>query len=325
MYTQLPTPPLRRIEKSSVLDTIGNTPLIHLKRLSSITGREVYAKMEMANPGGSIKDRTSLAIVEEGIRKGHFTKDTTLIESSSGNMAVGLAQVCCYYNIPLIIVVDPKANPHTLKILNAYGAKINNVQKPIANGGYLGARLARIQELLLEIPNSVWTNQYQNESNPKAHHRTMREIYQELPEVDYVFAATSTCGTLMGCANYIQAHGLNTKMIAVDAVGSVLFGHKPQERHIPGHGAGLPSHFLRREAIESACHISDMECVEGCHKLLDTEGILAGGSSGAVLSAFLKLQQQLPENSKSVLILCDRGERYLDTLYNQNWVQSHLK
>ena len=308
----------------SILKTVGKTPLIYLKRLSAISGIDVYGKLEMANPAGSIKDRTSLSIIEEGIKNHTITSKTTLIESSSGNMAIGLAQVCGYYNIPLIIVVDPKANNHTLKILKAYGVRVDVVEKPSEDGGYLGSRLKRVEELLKEIPNSVWTNQYGNNANPMAHHITMSEIVEKLPDVNYVFSATSTCGTLMGCASYIKANHIPTKLIAVDAEGSVIFGKKLKERFIPGHGAGLPSKFLNKKDVDDVVHISDKECVSGCLQLLKTESILAGGSSGAVTTAFLKMAPSLPKKSKCVLILCDRGERYLDTIYNEEWVAKKL-
>ena len=318
-----PTLPITH-QLDSILDTVGYTPLIHLKQLSTLTGIDVYGKLEMANPGGSIKDRTSLSILNEGIKNGTITPDTTLIESSSGNMAIGLAQVCSYYSIPLVIVVDPKANKHTLKILKAYGVKVDIVEKPSTNGGYLGARLKRVKQLLEKIPKAVWTNQYGNRANPLAHHQTMAEIAHDLPDADYIFAATSTCGTLMGCAAYIKAENLSTKLVAVDALGSVIFGNKPKDRFIPGHGAGLPSQFLDRKTIEEVVHVSDMECVTGCKKLLSTESILAGGSSGAVVSAFLKRAATIPSDQKVVLILCDRGERYLDTIYNEEWVTNKL-
>ena len=277
----------------SILDTVGNTPLVRLKQISATTGIDVYGKLEMANPGGSIKDRTSLSILEHGIKEGFITPATTLVESSSGNMAIGLAQVCSYYNIPLIIVVDPKANAHTIKILKAYGVTVDRVEKPADHGGYLQARLDRVQQLLQDIPDSFWTNQYANHANPQAHYHTMAEIAQKLPGVDYVFAATSTCGTLMGCASYIQANGLTAQLIAVDAVGSVIFGDKPKKRLIPGHGAAVASKFLDKKVIDGVVHITDLECVEGCNKLLKSESILAGGSSGGVISAFLKMAPTL--------------------------------
>lgn len=321
LHTLLDQP---KLATDSVLQTIGNTPLVKLKRLAALTGIEVYAKLEMANPGGSIKDRTSLSIIEDGIQKGRITPQTTLVESSSGNMAIGLAQVCGYYHIPLIIVVDPHANPHTLNILKAYGVQIDKVKQPDPEGGFLGARLKRVQEILAKTPGAVWTNQYANRANPRAHYHTMEEIHHQLPGVGYVFSATSTCGTLMGCAQYINHRHLPTKLIAVDASGSVIFGDKAKKRLIPGHGAGLPSKFLNPDLVDEVQHITDAECVAGCTKLLQTESILAGGSSGAVTTAFLKMAPQLPKDAACVLILCDRGERYLDTIYNARWVEKNL-
>jgi cysteine synthase A len=324
MNSTLTLPTTKDSTYESILNTIGHTPLIKLKKLSAELGFQVYGKLEMANPGGSIKDRTSLSIIEEGITNGTINKNTTLIESSSGNMAIGLAQVCSYHDIPLVIVVDPKANKHTLKILNAYGVKVDMVEKASENGGYLGARLQRVKELVSQIPNATWTNQYGNKANPKAHHQTMSEIYADLPNVDYVFSATSTCGTLMGCADFIKDEHLDTKLIAVDAKGSVIFGDTPNDRQIPGHGAGLPSQFLDKGAIHDVVHITDKECVTGCHKLLKLESILAGGSSGAVTMAIEKLKNKIAQHSTCVLILCDRGERYIDTIYNKDWVAQKL-
>lgn len=313
------------IVDDSILDTIGNTPLVSLTRISKCSELSVYGKLELANPGGSVKDRTALSIIKKGLIEGTINSETILVESSSGNMALGLAQVCRYYNIPLIIVVDPKANKQTIKILEVYGVTIETVKKPLKNGGFLGARLKRVNEILAQNPSAYWTNQYHNEANPSTHYRTMAEITDsKISQIDYVFVATSTCGTLMGCADYIKKNDLKTKLIAVDAEGSVIFNQTPKKRLIPGHGAGLTSHFLKKEVVDRVVHINDLECVEGCQLLLKKEGILAGGSSGAVVSAFLKIAKDLPNNSNVVLILCDRGERYMETIYNPNWVKKHF-
>ncbi len=310
---------------NNVLETVGNTPLIKLNRLYSELNLNIYGKMEGHNPGGSIKDRTALNILNQAIKQGKIKKGDTVIESSSGNMAIGLAQTCLYYGFNLIVVVDPKLNQQTEKILNAYGAKISKVTKPDETGGFLGARLKRVKKLLKEIPRSFWTNQYGNSENPRTHWQTMNEIQNALNyQVDYVFIATSTCGTLMGCADYIQEHGLHTKIVAVDAEGSVIFGKKSEKRLIPGHGAGVPSQFLKREMIADVVHVSDQECVEGCQKLLKTESILCGGSSGGIVSALRKYSKNIPENSTCAIMLCDRGERYLDTIYNTDWVEDNF-
>lgn len=310
---------------SGLLPTIGNTPLIKLERISQEFNFNVFGKMEALNPGGSIKDRTATAILNDAINNGQINSDTTIIESSSGNMAIGLAQACKYYQIKLIVVVDPFINKRNLDILQTYGAEISSVKTPHPQEGFLGARLERVQKLLDTTPNSFWTNQYGNSENVRTHMRTMKEITDSLNnDLDYLFAATSTCGTLMGCAEYASQNNLKTKIVAVDAVGSVLFGDKPAKRLIPGHGAGRRSQFLNENLIDQAVHISDIESVRGCRKLLDEEAILAGGSSGAVISAVGKLKNEVPRDANVAVILCDRGERYLETVYNDQWVYEEL-
>lgn len=281
--------------------------------------------MEAFNPGGSIKDRTALQLITDAMESGKLKPGDTVVESSSGNMAIGLAQTCKYFGLNLEVVVDPMVNKQNIKIIKAYGGKVNIVSTPAQEGGFIQARLDRVQEILKSNPRSFWTNQYGNPQNPVAHKQTMHEIIKDLGVApDYLFAATSTCGTLMGCAEYVIKNKLNTKVIAVDAVGSVIFGTPAAERKIPGHGAGRKSQFLKREAIADVVHISDEECVKGCYNLLNSEAILCGGSSGAVTAAVQKFAPNIPSGACVAMILCDRGERYVDTIYNEEWVKEHI-
>lgn len=303
------------------INTVGHTPLVELGNIFNKPGVQVFGKLELANPSGSVKDRTAMNILREAIATGEIQPGDTIIESSSGNMALGLAQACLYYKLQLVVVVDPHINQHTEKLLRTYGAKIVQVKSPNENGGYLGARLKKVQQLLLDIPNSYWSNQYGNPNNPLAHHDTMTEIMEALNyKVDYLFIAVSTCGTIMGCADYIEKNNINTRIIAVDAIGSVLFGGSPGERIIPGHGASVPSQFLDSSKLWDHVEVSDLDCVLGCWSLLKKEGILCGGSTGGVVSAIQKYEYHLPDNSNCVLLLCDRGDRYLDTIYNREWL-----
>ncbi|WP_318312606.1 2,3-diaminopropionate biosynthesis protein SbnA [Flagellimonas crocea] len=310
---------------NNILDTVGNTPLVQINRKNN-DGRAVFIKMEGLNPGGSMKDRTSNLIISEMLRKKEISPGGTIIESSSGNMAIGLAQACLFHGLDLIVVVDINLNPHTRKLLRAYGAEVVTIYEPHPEGGFLAARLKKVNELLDQVPNSVWSNQYQNPNNPGAYQTTMKEIMQVLDnDLDYLFVATSTCGSLMGCMDYVKAKGLKTKIIAVDAVGSVLFGDKAGKRKIPGHGAGVASHFLNRDNVFDVIHVSDLECVQGCRKLLAQEAILPGGSSGGIFYAYEKYKHRLPQNSRSVLLFADRGERYLDTVYSPEWVKENIE
>lgn len=311
--------------KRGILSEIGNTPLRLLERLYPEWPVQLYAKLEMFNPGGSIKDRPAMHMIAVAMEQGTIREGTTVVESSSGNMAIGLAQACRYFGLNLVVVVDPKINRHTRQVLETYGVQVEQVTEPDDTGNYLQARLRRVQELVDALPNAYWPNQYQNAANPVAHHQTMHEIVTQMPAPpDYLLAATSTCGTIMGCAEYVQEHHLDTKIIAVDAKGSVLFGSPPAERLVPGHGAGRRSDLLDKELIDQVIHISDEESIRGCHQLLDREAILAGGSSGAVVAAAQALQNLIPEQSTCALIFPDSGERYLDTIYNREWRARHF-
>lgn len=316
---------ISNIISESIIETVGSTPLVKLNRMVNTNKFELYGKLEAANPGGSIKDRTSLFMLRQALEDGSIKKGDTIIESSSGNMAVGLAQACLHFGLQLIVVVDPKLNSHTEKILKTYNVHIERVTEPLEDGGFLGARLARVQWLLNTVPNSFWTNQYGNLDNPLTHHTTMTEILDALQgKLDYLFVATSTCGTLMGCADFIHENNLETKIIAVDAVGSVLFGGPPLKRLIPGHGAGVPSQFLDTSKIHDYIYVDDVDCARGCWSLLEKEAILCGGSSGGMISAVKKYADKIEDNSNCALFLCDRGERYLDTIYNKDWLLKEL-
>ncbi|MEO0557834.1 MAG: 2,3-diaminopropionate biosynthesis protein SbnA [Bacteroidota bacterium] len=309
-----------------ILGLIGHTPLIQLSRYLADSPLELYAKLEFYNPGGSIKDRPALNMLQDALTQGLIDADSTLIESSSGNLGVGLAQACGYLGLRFICVTDARATVMNRCILEAYGAMVDVVTEPDpVVGTFLAARLKRVQHLLDTIPNSFNCNQYTNPLNPAAHHQTIDEIMETLGgNVDYIFCATSTCGTLRGFADYIAEHGLSTQLIAVDAVGSVIFGDTPKPRLIPGHGAGVtPMHY--RPGLEDAfLHVSDLDCIVGCRRLMRREAIFAGGSSGGVLYAVESMRDRLPPGSTCVIVLADRGARYLDTIYNDEWVCTHF-
>jgi 2,3-diaminopropionate biosynthesis protein SbnA len=310
----------------SILATAGNTPLVRLTQVFANLHFDLFAKLEAFNPGGSIKDRPAFEIIKKGLARGEILPGATIVESSSGNMGIGLAQACAYYRLRFICVVDTKTTAQNLNILRAYGAELDLVTEPDPETGeFLQARIKRVRHLLATSPNSFWPDQYSNLDNSAAHYTTMREISDELgAEVDYLFCATSTCGTARGCAEYISDHRMSTRLIAVDAIGSVLFRGQPGKRLIPGHGAGIIPQ-LYRTGIEDRCvKVSDLDCVVGCRRLARTESLLVGGSSGAVLSALTHIKDEIPEGANCVLIFPDRGERYMDTIYSDQWVEENF-
>ncbi|GAA1250836.1 2,3-diaminopropionate biosynthesis protein SbnA [Kitasatospora nipponensis] len=302
---------------------IGGTPLIELQHLVPEFRSRLLVKTERFNPGGSIKDRTALAMLLGAIESGDLDPErSVVIESSSGNLGVGLAQICRYFGLRFICVVDAKTTSRNLELLRAYQAEVEVVSRPDEESGeFLPARLRRVRELLAAIPHAYWPNQYANPNNPRAHQQTMREIAQALEDrVDYLFASVGTFGTLRGCAEYIRTHRLGTRIIGVDAVGSVIFDQPPAPRLLPGHGASIRPPLTDASLVDEVVHVSDLEAVVGCRRLLRREAVLAGGSSGAVTAALLGYRDRIPAGSTCVLIYPDGGDRYLDTIFNDAWV-----
>lgn len=305
----------------SLKAAIGNTPLVKLRRLLPNARFNLYAKLEMLNPGGSMKDRPAFHMVSMALKNGQVKKAGTIIESSSGNMGIGLAQACRYFGIKFVCVVDDRINKQSIKILKALNAKIEKVTINNQKQDRLALRLKRVAKLVESNPGSFWINQYKNIYNPKAYLKMMAEINKALKgKVDFLFCATGTCGTIRGCVDYVKLHKLPTKVIAVDAVGSVIFGGKPATRLVPGHGSSIKPYLFQSSMTNGVIYASDMDCVKGCRLLLHKEAIMAGGSTGALVSAAKQYSSKIPSGANVVIIAGDRGERYLDTIYNDEWV-----
>ncbi len=307
-----------------VLNVIGNTPLVRFRRYLDRTDVELFAKLESGNPGGSAKDRPARQMLESAIERGEVDPASTIIESSSGNMGIGLAQACRYHGLRFICVVDPNAQSQNVAIMRALGAEIELVTEPV-NGDFLTARLARVWDLLETTPNSYWPNQYANSENPISHELgTIREIDEALEgDLDYLFVATSSTGTAQGCRNYLQSRGRKTRVVAVDAVGSVLFGGTPGRRRIPGLGAGREPSLARNQTFARVVRVSDLDCIVGCRRAAQREAILLGGSAGGVLETVRSLQDTLT-GKRCAAILHDSGTRYLDTVFDDDWVATTI-
>lgn len=301
---------------------IGSTPLVHMRRLIRSAHFQLYAKLEFLNPSGSIKDRPALRMIKRALEQGRIGPDSVLIESSSGNLAISLAQICSYLSLRFICVVDPKTTQANIYLMKLYGAEVIQVAEPDPESGeFLIARIKKVRSLLKEIEKSIWLNQYENQHNAEAHEEsTFPEMFDQLKHIDYLFCAVSSCGTLRGCADYIRKHRLSTKLIAVDALGSCISGDGKSERRIPGLGAGMiPALYPKGEAALEL-QIPDWDCVKGCYQLVKRESILAGGSAGACVAAIEKLRNRIEPGAVCVFIIPDRGERYLDSIYNEQWL-----
>lgn len=310
---------------SGILSVVGNTPMVSIKNLKFKRNINLYAKLENMNPSGSAKDRSAMSIMKEAMEKGEISEKTTIVESSSGNFGIALAQICRNCGLEFICVCDEKTTSLNKAILKAYGAKLEVVKKKdIVNGEYLEMRKKRVKELLNIIPNSFCPNQYSNIYNPMGHQEAMLEIMREINKIDYIFVAVSTFGTIRGYYDIIKKHELATKIIAVDAVGSVLFDTLPQKRLIPGHGAACVPALFDKNIVDDYVLVNDLECIEGCKLLLEKEGIFAGGSTGGIISAIKKYIDNIPMNSNCVFIVHDRGDRYIDTIYSEQWINRNF-
>lgn len=312
--------------RDGILDTVGQTPVIALRRLFPQSRVELFAKLESANPGGSMKDRPALRMVQDAMASGRIGPDSVLVESSSGNLAIGLAQVACAMNLRLVVVVDPKVTQSNLRILRAYGADIDMVSIPDPETGeYLAARRKRVAHLVDTLPHAINLNQYANPGNPAAHREgTIAELLDTLDNrLDWLLLAISTCGGLKGARQAIKQRGLSTRILAVDAAGSVIFGTRGP-RLLPGHGAGtVPEHMSEGLADEAAL-VTDADCVAGCRLLVQREALLAGASSGGIVAVMHRYQSVWQPGMRVAAVMPDRGERYMDTVYDDAWCERHF-
>ncbi|WP_243795676.1 2,3-diaminopropionate biosynthesis protein SbnA [Saccharopolyspora gloriosae] len=306
----------------SVLNCVGSTPLVRLQRCFPRPGVEVLGKLEMLNPCGSMKDRPARYIIEQGVREGSLRPGMRIVESTSGNLGVALAVAARMHGMSFTAVVDPNTSPTNLRLLELFGADVDMVTEQDSAGGYLQTRVLRASSYADADPDVVWINQYANERNWRAYYETVgAEILHAVDgPIDYLVGPVSTTGSLHGTVRRLRESHPELKAVAVDAVGSVIFGTPPRKRRIPGFGASRVPEIFKSEEIDQVFHIADASSAAGCRRLAETEGILAGGSSGAVISALEELLAGVTGLARVVALLPDRGERYLDSVYDDAWV-----
>ena len=291
-------------------------------RLDNFIGAaRLLVKIEGLNPAGSIKLKTALALITDAEESGRLRAGGRVVESSSGNLGIALSMVCAVRGYQFTCITDPKASPHSVATMRALSANVVVVTQPDANGGFLGTRIALIQEMLRTDPELVWPNQYANPANPRAHwERTAREILRAVPSVDFLFVGAGTTGTLMGCAGYFRSFSPSTRIIAVDSLGSVTFGRLAGPRHIPGLGTSRRPELCRADDLDAIVHIDEADAAWMCRRIAAEYGLLAGGSTGSVLAAVERYQSEIPAEATVVAISPDLGERYLDSVYDDAWV-----
>ncbi|MGP5411390.1 pyridoxal-phosphate dependent enzyme [Glutamicibacter ardleyensis] len=312
------------------MDSVGtlspfNSPTVKLDRLFDAPGIEIFAKLDLLQLSGSTKERTAGSLIDSFMQSGQLQPGGMVIESTSGNLGIALSRQCVVRGIKFVAVVDENANKSALDIMRAYGATVDLVVNQ-PDGNKLAARRQRVAQLLAENPGSVTTNQYGSPHNPAAHFSsTMPEIMEAVDgRLDMLFVATSTTGTILGCQNFVREHGLSTKLIAVDAMGSVLFGGESGNRRLPGLGAGIVPELALQAKPDRVFRIPEIDMVRGCRMLARREGILAGASTGAIVSAMGQLLPEIPQGSRIAFLVHDSGVPYLHSVYNDDWVREQL-
>lgn len=292
--------------------------------LKPILDTALFLKCEGFNFAGSIKQKAALAMVEAAERAGVLTPGSTLVESSSGNLGVALSTIAASKGYRFVCVTDSRCNLGSRRLMEALGAEVHIITEPDPDKGFLGARLDHVQRLCAEDSRYVWLNQYLNANNWRAHHRlTAPAIARRFPGLDVLFVGAGTTGTLMGCARWFKEFRPGVRIVAVDSVGSVAFGGPPGTRMIPGLGAGVRPPLLDESYIDDVVLIPEAVTVQMCHRLA-ARGFLFGGSTGTIVAgaaSWLTTHEAGSTALTSVAISPDLGERYLDTVYQTNWVQ----
>lgn len=290
--------------------------------LRPIFGQRLYLKCEGFNFAGSIKLKAATEMVEAAERDGVLTPGSVLVESSSGNLGVALSVLAASKGYHFLCVTDSRCNLSTRRAIEALGGQVHVVTEPGANGGFLGARLDYVRALCASDSRYVWLNQYRNPDNWRAHyHRTAPAIAAAFPTLDVLFVGSGTTGTLMGCARYFREWHRRVHVVAVDSVGSVTFGGTPGRRMIPGLGTSVRPEMLDESFVDEVINVEEADTIRACHRLA-RHGFLFGGSTGTVVSGAMGwLSQRGTPDLTCAAIAPDLGERYLDTIYQSNWLQ----
>lgn len=307
---------------AGVLSAIGNTPLVDLTAGFPSAGEAaVWGKLESFNPGGSAKDRTARAMVADATEKGLLYPGAVAVESSSGNLGIALAREAVAGGWDFHCVVDPRTNQATLSMIAALGATLHPVTEPDPEtGDWLTARRNLVAALKDQL-GAINLDQYSNRAAFDAHDQgTMREIVQQLGHAPEMLAvAVSTTGTVGGCLKHIREYGYDTKVVAVDAEGSVLFDGDRGERILPGYGAGVVTDLSRQVSPDRVVRVAAQDAVRSARELAKTTGFVPGASGGAVAWAVEQLLREEAAN-EIVAVFHDDGRAYLDTVYDDDWV-----
>jgi len=314
--------------RQDFLDAVGHTPLIRLRRVSEQTGCEIYGKAEFMNPGGSVKDRAARAIVLDAERQGSLGPGGTVVEGTAGNTGIGLAHVCNARGYRCVIVMPDNQSPEKYALIEALGAQVQRVKAvPYSDPNHYQKVAGR---LAAELPNAIWSNQFDNTANRRAHLETTGpEIWEQTGgRIDAFVASSGTGGTVAGVSEYLKSRDPRVRTVLADPPGSALFEYI---RHgvlkatgsgsiTEGIGIGRITANMQDAPIDDAVHIEDAQSVHYVYRLLREEGLFVSSTSGINVAAAVQVARDLGPGHTVVTVLCDSGSKYLSRLFNRDWL-----
>jgi cysteine synthase A len=313
--------------KSGFVGSVGNTPLIRINSFSDETGCEILGKAEFLNPGGSVKDRAALYIIEDAEKKGLLKPGGTVVEGTAGNTGIGLAHICNAKGYKCLIIIPETQSQEKIDLLRTLGAEVRTVPavpyKDPNNYVKLSGRIAA------EMENAIWANQFENLANRIAHYETTGpEIWAQTDsKVDVWVASTGTGGTYAGVSMFLKEKNPAIKCILADPMGSGLYSYvKTGEIHLEGSsitegiGNSRVTGNMAGAPADDAIRVDDREAVRVVYQLLEKDGLFMGGSVGINVGAAIALAKQMGPGHTIVTILCDGGSRYQSKLFNRNWL-----
>lgn len=292
----------------SVSELIGHTPLIDLQ-IDVPHHSHIYAKLEMFNPGGSIKDRLGQYLIQDAINRHQITTGTTIIEPTAGNTGIGVALAARSYQLPTILVVPEKFSYEKQILMKALGARLINTP---SDQGIRGA-IEKAEQLAAEIPNSFVPMQFQNPANPATYYHTLApELLDDMDHpIDAFVAGAGSGGTFAGISKYLKEQNYRTKTVVVEPEGSILNGGPAHPHRTEGIGVEFIPPFFKEVPIDGILTISDVDAFKQVKEMAASQGLFIGSSSGAALAASLKIAENLPDNSHIVTVFPDSSERYM--------------
>ncbi len=292
----------------NIQEMIGNTPIMKIGHMGVKEGVNVYAKLELMNPAGSVKDRVGMYMIEDAERRGILKPGGTIVEATAGNTGIGIAIAALNKGYKIIFVVPEKFSMEKQKVMKALGAEIINTSR---EGGMLGAA-EKAEEIIAKTPGAVSMKQFKNPSNPLSHYETTGpEIYKQMDgQIDYFVAGAGSGGTYSGVVKYLKEQNPDIQGVLADPVGSIIGGGEHADYDIEGIGNDFIADTMDITLVDKVIKVTDTEAFNTSRQLALKEGILAGTSSGAALSAALRLAEEI-ESGNIVVVFPDRGDRYL--------------